>query len=911
MKLLLKEDKRGNIVRLLGYHPSEADMFHEMNPKWSFFLAKMHKGVYDGSIANAKSVNSLVGMSAESQMEINSFAWDVATAANEWLQKYPNEFKNVKNLEFYEFSVYRNRHRKKMEEEEKKKGLMKDATITFPDGFFWHDTKSNTCDEWISDKMQHCGTDEDGHLQILFDDKLEPHGTLTWDKEKNKITQAKGKQNKVPDEKYFKYFEGFFKKFELPEVVSSLDNDETLEYRKYGVILHAINHFARQYENDRKQWWKNEEYWLNGEYFGTSTRTGDSPMAYRRALKKFEEDQKALQENINIKVPEKQLQPDLWQDGKLKEDVIDALLKIADTFLEFLKIQVSVDDIILTGSMANYNWTTYSDIDLHILIDYDMIDDADPEFAREFFKSKRNIWNAKHSIHVKGFEVEVYPQDSAEDHVSSGIYSVQQRRWLIEPQRKVIDHDTSAESVVHKAIEFQHAIDSAKDYSELDRLVDKIWKMRKAGLNKEGEYSEENLIFKHLRNTGYLQKLISFKNIKQDQELSLAEQQLNEDKRGNIMRVLGLPKFIADYYHGDAGAKWSFVFARWWKEKYSESAPAWHAPSHLLDRLRHNGIDTMTKLTHYYQKLIDSDNAWRRTAIRSLNLDFLTVENYDLNPEGNPYRYFIEYIKEQPEIFKQIKNMKLDDAITFVNERQAKSLKSDKNKVIMTFPDGFFWYDSKSSVCPEWMKNQMQHCGRDLRGHMIFLVGPNNDLHGTLTWDKENNEVVQAVGKQNEHPERKYWSYFEEFINQHKAPPTQDMFLPSLADFGNWLWDQMPEELQKPIKLTNELGRTTYKFKGKLHREDGPALYYPNGGKSWYINGKLHREDGPAVERANGKRQWYKDGLLHREDGPATYYEGGLFDEAEGEEYALDGVKLHKSDWEHEVEKLRTIPGLR
>ena len=42
-----------------------------------------------------------------------------------------------------------------------------------------------------------------------------------------------------------------------------------------------------------------------------------------------------------------------------------------------------------------------------------------------------------------------------------------------------------------------------------------------------------------------------------------------------------------------------------------------------------------------------------------------------------------------------------------------------------------------------------------------------------------------------------------------------------------------------------------------LHREDGPATEYANGGKMWYINGKCHREDGPAVEYANGYKAWY------------------------------------------------------
>jgi hypothetical protein len=73
------------------------------------------------------------------------------------------------------------------------------------------------------------------------------------------------------------------------------------------------------------------------------------------------------------------------------------------------------------------------------------------------------------------------------------------------------------------------------------------------------------------------------------------------------------------------------------------------------------------------------------------------------------------------------------------------------------------------------------------------------------------------------------------------------------------------------------------------HREDGPAVEYPDGDKSWYINGKRHREDGPAAEYANVGKFWYVDGKLHREDGPAIEFAGGH------KEWYVDG-KLHRED---------------
>jgi len=44
---------------------------------------------------------------------------------------------------------------------------------------------------------------------------------------------------------------------------------------------------------------------------------------------------------------------------------------------------------------------------------------------------------------------------------------------------------------------------------------------------------------------------------------------------------------------------------------------------------------------------------------------------------------------------------------------------------------------------------------------------------------------------------------------------------------------------------------------GKLHREDGHALQYPNGRKIWFKNGKKHCEIGPAVEDRNGNKEYW------------------------------------------------------
>ena len=45
-----------------------------------------------------------------------------------------------------------------------------------------------------------------------------------------------------------------------------------------------------------------------------------------------------------------------------------------------------------------------------------------------------------------------------------------------------------------------------------DKLWDKIKKMRQTGLDREGEFSYENMVFKVLRRSGYIERFIQIKD---------------------------------------------------------------------------------------------------------------------------------------------------------------------------------------------------------------------------------------------------------------------------------------------------------------------------------------------------------------------------------------------------------------
>lgn len=224
------------------------------------------------------------------------------------------------------------------------------------------------------------------------------------------------------------------------------------------------------------------------------------------------------------------LSPLVWEsNNKIKSEVRKILLKNAVRFIEYADVEnLKYDDIIITGSMANFNYYENSDIDIHIIMDFNQISE-NKDFVNDFFKLKKQLWEEKIPIQVKGHDVEIYFQDSKEPHRSSGTYSLIKDKWNNKPIKKIVDINTI--NVKAKAANLMNSIDDLsgetgeKKLSRYTRLKEKIKKMRMAGLNKkEAEYSTENLAFKILRNSGYLQKLMDIRKDYLTKELSLNEE---------------------------------------------------------------------------------------------------------------------------------------------------------------------------------------------------------------------------------------------------------------------------------------------------------------------------------------------------------------------------------------------------
>lgn len=260
-----------------------------------------------------------------------------------------------------------------------------------------------------------------------------------------------------------------------------------------------------------------------------------------------------LNEIKNIKIDfsyHETLSPKIWNldDNSLKSEVREKLLEIAKQFIKELNIYEDLDekidndklekeykkiiknyieDIIITGSYANFNYTKYSDLDLHIIFKCKEFSEKCGLVSTEsFLRTKNKIWKDKHDINIYDIPVEAYIQTSCDELTGdAGIYSLLKDEWIRTPKKqKNINYD---EKLVKS--KFEKIVDEIEDtissknakVEDIEKIEEKIRKMRKSGLSKEGELSLENIVFKNLRNQGYIEKLKDFKNKLIDDKLSI------------------------------------------------------------------------------------------------------------------------------------------------------------------------------------------------------------------------------------------------------------------------------------------------------------------------------------------------------------------------------------------------------
>jgi len=234
------------------------------------------------------------------------------------------------------------------------------------------------------------------------------------------------------------------------------------------------------------------------------------------------------------------LNPVLWKNEQLNSDVKKALLRIAHDWGKFSKIpDKAIKDIIILGGNCNYNYTSLSDIDLHLVVDMKKII-KDEEILNDWLYDKKVLWAKYHpNIRIKGYPVEMYAQDENQSHKKGqGVYSLQSNSWLVKPvyHKGVEDLYTDPHLINKIKFYIKHIDNLTSDAAyptkekaeEIRKLKTKFQQLRNASIQKAGEFSRENLLYKALRNMGKLDKMSQYISNYEDKQYSLAEQK-NKD----------------------------------------------------------------------------------------------------------------------------------------------------------------------------------------------------------------------------------------------------------------------------------------------------------------------------------------------------------------------------------------------
>lgn len=208
---------------------------------------------------------------------------------------------------------------------------------------------------------------------------------------------------------------------------------------------------------------------------------------------------------MNNKLNEK-----LWdKNQKLIPEVRNKLKEIVNEFVQYMlddEIKFDVLDVNIVGSNAGFNYTDNSDIDCHLIVNFDDI--GDPEkLVQAYCNQKRTSFNTKYDLTIKGIPVELYIEDVRANTLSNGIYSLYEDKWIKKPVKmdKVPEVDISG-----LLRNYKNVINEALDSDNLDYLkyiYNRLFLIRRNGLAINGEYSKGNQLFKTLRNDGTIDKI--------------------------------------------------------------------------------------------------------------------------------------------------------------------------------------------------------------------------------------------------------------------------------------------------------------------------------------------------------------------------------------------------------------------
>lgn len=202
------------------------------------------------------------------------------------------------------------------------------------------------------------------------------------------------------------------------------------------------------------------------------------------------------------------LNPAIWdKDWNLLPEVEDRIYKIVNKFQSECMLPLDIVDVHLVGSNASFNYNSQSDLDVHIVVNFDLLN-VDKEILTAAYNLQKSQFNRDYDISIHGVNIEIYIEDINSMTASNGIYSLYNKKWIKKPVKKSYPTlDKRFYDTLNRLANKMRQVVSSDDEVEITKNINMLYMMRKNGLATDGEFSIGNLLFKEIRNLGLLDEL--------------------------------------------------------------------------------------------------------------------------------------------------------------------------------------------------------------------------------------------------------------------------------------------------------------------------------------------------------------------------------------------------------------------
>jgi DNA-binding Lrp family transcriptional regulator len=233
-----------------------------------------------------------------------------------------------------------------------------------------------------------------------------------------------------------------------------------------------------------------------------------------KSLRQFFQEQKELK-----------LNPKFWEGKNLKPEVRKGLIRIGDYWADSIGLPPeSVVDMHLVGGNASYLYNAQSDLDLHLIVDKSKVSECE-DLLDDYLRARKKLWSFEQDVTIYGTEVEVYAEDVDDPRPArQGRYSLKKGRWITEPSAEApLKDDIVVQSRVKDLeAEIDEIIDTGvANEAQLKWIKERVFKLRRQSIQQGGEFAQGNLVFKQLRNAGYVDKLNEYLKDVVDKNLSI------------------------------------------------------------------------------------------------------------------------------------------------------------------------------------------------------------------------------------------------------------------------------------------------------------------------------------------------------------------------------------------------------